>query len=185
MGLKYIAKILLLGDGGVGKTALRHRAIKGGFNPAYLMTLGADFSTTTIQLNDVSLVYSIWDIAGQTMFQDIRKQFYDRTYAAIIVFDLTNKITFDNVKNWMEEYELNNTIDIEKTPIILVGNKSDLIDGRVIKYEQGENLAKEIEKQFSNVSSVQYMETSALDDINIELMLQELGRKIVDIFSKL
>ena len=125
----YNIKIVLLGDGGVGKTAIRRRFMGQGFKSTYMETIGSDFSTKTItleyNLKFVTINFQIWDLAGQPKFQNIRQMFYAGSQGLIFVFDVTRLDSLENVKLWVDEVLKN---QISKVPVILIGNKVDLKD---------------------------------------------------------
>ncbi len=168
-GYKFTFKILLLGDGAVGKTALVHRFVHGKFNKAYLMTIGMDPYSRYETLDGKKICYSLWDIAGQDRFKLMRGMFYRGAMGSLVTFDLTREETFNNVNNWVKEA-------LSESPnqhFILVGNKNDLVDDRVITKEQGEAKAKEI-------GAISYIETSALTGDNVGEAFRTLGKLLLD-----
>lgn len=120
----YFMKIVLIGDGAVGKTSLRKSYLGEGFSTNYQQTIGADFAIHEDQVGSYRVKFVIWDLAGQLMFHQVRKSFYKGAHGALIVCDLTNTTTFENLKHWMNELWRNN--DLGPVPFTIVGNKSDL-----------------------------------------------------------
>ena len=177
-------KICLLGDGGVGKTAIREAYIGKEFSPNYLQTIGADFTLRKININNQEVKTQIWDLAGQPHFKAVRSTFYKATDGAILVFDLTRLATFVNVVNWVTE--LQNNLQIKEIPIILVGNKLDLLDQEsrdhaVITTDQGKMLAEKLSYQISEETmKVPYIETSAKTKVNIETIFKEIVTLVLD-----
>ena len=112
-------KILLLGDGGVGKTTLLKRHLDGEFIKKYDATLGVEVYTLTFQTNYEQITLSIWDCAGQEKFSGILNEHYKDSMGAIVMFDLTSKLSFKNVNQWIKS--INN-----KIPIVICGNKCDI-----------------------------------------------------------
>ncbi|MFX1313346.1 MAG: GTP-binding protein [Promethearchaeota archaeon] len=150
----YLFKSIVVGDGGVGKTALTLRFSKGFFTEDYKMTIGVDFHVRTITIDTdegpIRAKLQIWDTGGQERFSSIRPMYYRGSLGALLIFDLTNSASFDHLPQWIEEVRTNVKTEI---PLLLVGNKSDLIDQRSISLE-------EINK-FTNNFNLYYMETSA------------------------
>ena len=120
---KYKAtfKILLLGDGAVGKTAVVRRFVHNKFESSYLMTIGMEPYTRYETINGISICYSLWDIAGQDKFKIMRKIFFKGANGSILVFDLTRRESFENVDKWFSESK----DEAKDQLIILVGNKND------------------------------------------------------------
>jgi len=150
----YLFKSIVVGDGGVGKTALTLRFSKGFFTEDYKMTIGVDFHVKTISIDTsegpLKCKLQLWDTGGQERFSSIRPMYYRGSLGTILVFDLTNSASFEHLPQWIEEVRANIKTEI---PVLLVGNKSDLIDQRAVTIE-------EINK-FINDFNLYYMETSA------------------------
>ncbi|MHA2087621.1 MAG: GTP-binding protein, partial [Promethearchaeota archaeon] len=150
----YLFKSIVVGDGGVGKTALTLRFSKGFFTEDYKMTIGVDFHVKTISIDSnegpIRAKLQIWDTGGQERFQSIRPMYYRGSLGALLIFDLTNSSSFEHLPGWIEEVRANVKTEI---PLLLVGNKSDLVDQRAISLE-------EINK-FTYDFNLYYMETSA------------------------
>jgi small GTP-binding protein len=156
---EYRLKIAMLGDGAVGKTALTIRFTEGGFEADYKRTIGADFALKTLQLKDpkANVTCIVWDLAGQPRFESVRQGFYRGARGGLLVYDVTRRRTFLNIDNWKNECftNLGNPI-----PLVVVANKVDLADSRVVSREEGEKYAKEHE--------FLYVESSALTGENVE-----------------
>ncbi|MHA1990622.1 MAG: Rab family GTPase [Candidatus Hodarchaeales archaeon] len=167
-------KILLLGDSTVGKTTLKNTYIGTGFKTDLLPTLGADFASKTINFKDKSINFQIWDIGGQESFSQVRKAFYGGAVGGIILYDISEKKSFDNVKYWIHEFQ--NHSGPQSKSIILIGNKIDLRESEntgLITKEEGQLLAKELSKTFQN--SIIFYETSALTGENIEKVFDSIS----------
>ena len=174
-----IFKLSLLGDGGVGKTTIRHRYLGKEFSTSYLATLGADFAIKEVKHDDYHVRYQIWDLAGQPRFNQLRKSFYLGSQAAIVIFDITEKRSFNNIRNWINEFFGHNGKG--KLPIILIGNKVDMRDeneDECISREMGESLAEDLSDELD--LPVPFIETSAKTGKNIE----EAFNIITDYFIK-
>ena len=163
------AKIVLLGDGGVGKTALRLQYMGVGFQSSYLATIGADFAFKEIEYEDKILKVQIWDLAGQPRYGAVRKNYYFGAHAAILVFDVTRLESYQSLDNWLEEIKKH----VERpVPIILIGNKIDLraeIKDHLTE-KDGQKARENI--QANNSANVLYIETSA-----------KTGEKVNDAFT--
>ena len=150
----YLFKSIVVGDGGVGKTALTLRFSKGFFTEDYKMTIGVDFHVKTINIDSVEgpirAKLQIWDTGGQERFSSIRPMYYRGSLGALLIFDLTNTGSFEHLPQWIEEVRANVKTEI---PLLLVGNKSDLVDQRTISLEEINN--------FTRSFNLYYMETSA------------------------
>jgi Ras-related protein Rab-11A len=150
----YLFKSIVVGDGGVGKTALTLRFSKGFFTEDYKMTIGVDFHVKTISIDSnegpIRAKLQIWDTGGQERFSSIRPMYYRGSLGALLIFDLTNSASFDHLPGWIEEVRANVKTEI---PLLLVGNKSDLGDQRAVSLEEI-NI-------FTHNFNLYYMETSA------------------------
>ncbi|MGM0469814.1 MAG: Rab family GTPase [Promethearchaeati archaeon] len=169
----FIYKICLLGDGGVGKTSLVLRYCEGQFKENYMMTIGSNFSTKTVELEEYpnfSIKLQLWDLAGQKHFSFVRPPFYRGSSGILMVFDLTRRSSFQNLLTWKEEYEK----VVGPKPNILVGNKLDLAeDGqRETGTQEGADFKDEI-------NALSYHETSAKDGRGVENIFKEITRDIL------
>eukprot|EP01147_Barroeca_monosierra_P008036 gene8036-10067_t len=170
MGTKaydYLFKLLLIGESGVGKTCLLFRFSDDAFNASFISTIGIDFKIRTIELEDKKIKLQIWDTAGQERFRTITTAYYRGAMGIMIVYDITSAKSFENVKNWIKNIEENASEDVE---LMLLGNKCDMEDSRVVSKEQGEKLALEY--------GIPFMETSAKANINVEDAFFQLAKNI-------
>ena len=166
-------KIILLGDSGVGKTSISGRYIDSSFKDAYQATLQVEKRVKIINEDDkTSLRLNIWDTAGQEKFRSITRQFYRDCHGAFIVFDLSKKSSFNEVKSWINELKTHGNDD---TVIIILGNKSDLTTEREISEEDIKN---EIENKY------EYFEVSAKTGNNISLAFDEMKKLIMQKIRK-
>ena len=179
MKSKKVFKIVLLGEGAVGKTALRHRYLGQSFKADYSMTIGADFAVKRVELDGSEVVAQIWDLAGQVRFQTVRELYYQGSAGALIVFDITRPDTFQKVPNWIDELIKNNKSNKSKVvPMILIGNKGDL------RETSSETILRETAEQYATDLSnwaelgVTYIETSAKHGKNVEEAFIALLRNI-------
>ncbi|ETO19012.1 Rab7 [Reticulomyxa filosa] len=167
---KVLLKIIILGDSGVGKTALLHRYVHGQFIQEHKATIGADFITKDISVEDKM----IWDTSGQERFQSLGTAFFRGADACVLVYDITNDQSFKQIEMWRSSFlEQSSPPDAEKFPFLLCGNKHDLQSTRAVSAQDGEQLAHKYRMQF--------FETSALDGNNVEAAI----RKIASVTSDL
>lgn len=177
-------KVVLMGDGSVGKTSLRRTYMGEGFKAQYMITIGADFAVKKMQLaggHEVSI--QIWDLAGQEHFKNVRSTFYKGAQGAMAVYSTVERASFDNIKSWLEEAWTNAG---KKIPIVLIGNKTDLreqfkdnpvMKQTIVTTEEGQQLAASIAKMGTHAS---YIETSAKTGMNVEAAFLELAIKILE-----
>ncbi|MFV2014510.1 MAG: GTP-binding protein [Candidatus Heimdallarchaeota archaeon] len=178
---RKIYKVVVLGDGAVGKTALRHRYLGEGFKQSYSMTIGADFAVKRVELDGKEIVAQIWDLAGQLRFQSVREVYYQGATGALLVFDITRSSTFESIPQWVTELLENNKQKI--IPMVLIGNKSDLRESspEAISHDAGAEYAKSL-TTWSNFE-IPYVETSALNGENVESAFITLLRNIENNFG--
>ena len=172
---KFVAKIVLLGDGAVGKTSLKRRFIYKTFDPLEQMTIGADFARITLELKDFQIVLQIWDIAGQARYKEIASSYYSGAKGAMIAFDVTRESTFQSIPKWISVLVDN----AGKIPFMLVGNKIDLVDQRVVSRKRGEEYAKQLSEWLG--WDVPYIETSAKTGENVEESFLILANNVLDV----
>ena len=142
MSTKYIIKILTLGDTSVGKSSIVLRFSDNKFDDKIFSTIGIDFKTKYIKLDKFSVKVLIWDTAGQEKFQNIAKQYYKGANGVLLIYDISNRKSFERIDFWLKELKENNRID--ELFLYLVGNKIDMEDKRVISFQEGEKYAKKI-----------------------------------------
>ncbi|MFX0139621.1 MAG: GTP-binding protein [Candidatus Hodarchaeota archaeon] len=170
---EFTNKVILTGDYAVGKTSLIHRFVKNEFKENYISTLGVQVSEKLVKISEKTLInYVIWDIGGQiTQIAPYRKKFYDGANAAFIVIDRTRPNHIESVEKWYNDIRKSVERDI---PIIIVGNKSDLVDEIVISEEEIKKVAKEYD--------FHYILTSALTGENVnDAFLYIAYREIEDL----
>ena len=169
---EYVFKITILGDSAVGKTSLINQFVESSFEDDYKPTLGANIIRKDVTIGDVNAKVRLimWDLAGQEKYNVIRSMYFQGCVGALLVFDLTRHNTFDNIKSkWLKDFK--NYVKKEGA-YILIGNKVDLNDQRVVSSEEGTNLAKEI-----NASD--FIETSAKYGENVEKAFKNLVFQIL------
>jgi small GTP-binding protein len=149
----------MLGDGAVGKTAMTTRFTQNFFEQDYKRTIGSDFAIKRLDIPDLNtrVTLQVWDLAGQPRFESVRQGFYRGARGGLLLYDVTRRRTFLNVEQWKEEAFSNLPKEI---PLVLVANKVDLEDSRVIPTKEGKEYAKQ--------HGFLYVESSALTGENVE-----------------
>ncbi|MHA1148592.1 MAG: GTP-binding protein [Promethearchaeota archaeon] len=163
-GGQYRFKFIIIGDHEVGKTSIVRRFVEKKFSRDYRATIGLNILTHKFSFVGNEISVSLWDVGAQNFFKRFRKSYYMGAQAAFIVYDLTNRESYEGVISWFEE--LNTFIGKADLPIVVVGNKSDLKDHRVSSYQEGVEMASKIAER--GVKNASYIETSALTGENIE-----------------
>ena len=161
-------KLILLGDISVGKSSIIGRYIDNSFSDDYQCTLQVEMKTKIIDIDlDTKVKMNIWDTVGQEKFRNLTKQYYRNCQGAIIVFDLTRKDSFDGVQKWIDDLEDYNA----NIPILIVGNKSDLIKEREVNNDDIEMFVK---------NKYKYYDVSAKNGSNISLAFDKIRREIIE-----
>lgn len=175
----HVFKVLLCGDGGVGKTSIRRRYLGQSFKKEYIVTMGADFATTEIKVANQTCWFAIWDIAGQEIFKNLRPVFYSGAFGACILYDITRPKTYDNVLYWVEDFQKYH--NLEHFPIVLLANKIDLREEvGFVSTSKGNELAKIITKKYyNNKWNVPFIETSAKDGDNVNSAFTTLAGSVM------
>jgi len=128
---RKILKVIILGDSGVGKTSLMNQYVNKKFSASYKATIGADFLTKEVVLDDRAVTLTIWDTAGQERFQSLGVAFYRGADCCVLVYDVNNAKSFDNVNSWREEFLIQaSPRDPDTFPFVMVGNKIDMGEGK-------------------------------------------------------
>ena len=167
----YSLKYIIVGEAGVGKSNLLLRYVYDSFKEDYQLTIGVEFGEKLVKYNNKTYKIQIWDTAGQEQFRSITRAYFKSSICSFVVYDITNRETFENVKHWVEDcrnYMPKNVL------IFLVGNKSDLEEQRKISKDEGEELADSF--------GLSFFETSAKNNVNVNSIfgksLEEIVKKI-------
>ena len=147
---KNTIRIVLLGDTTVGKSAFLTRYFKNSFNDTFIMTIGIDDENQIIKVFNTHYKLTVWDTAGQERFRSLPKRYYQNADGILLLYDVTQENTFNNIRNWVKDIHENSNFG-DKQSLFLIGNKIDL-PNRVISTSQAEDLAKELHMEFCEVS---------------------------------
>eukprot|EP01102_Stenamoeba_stenopodia_P006335 TRINITY_DN1738_c0_g2_i1.p2 TRINITY_DN1738_c0_g2~~TRINITY_DN1738_c0_g2_i1.p2 ORF type:complete len:251 (-),score=62.28 TRINITY_DN1738_c0_g2_i1:921-1673(-) len=169
-----VVKLMLVGDSGVGKTSLLMRWSEGGFNPKFMSTIGIDFRQKYLKIDNRNLKVQVWDTAGQERFRVIAKAYYRGSMGLLMVFDVTDRRSFDNVSGWIKSVQDTVMFLDKKLQIVLVGNKVDLKEKRVVTEQEAKDLAAKF--------GAQYLETSAKSDEGVSQIFDALLKEVVKEF---
>ena len=169
-GYGMIFKIVLIGDTSVGKTNILSKYLTDEFDAKSKATVGVEFGVKNFKIENNIVKVQIWDTAGEERYRSITNAYYKGAKGSLLVYDITNKKSFENVEKWISDLKANADEDIS---MILLGNKTDLEDKRVVTTEEGKNKA-----EFYNLT---FMETSALNGNNIQEAFNEL---IMDVYKR-
>ena len=135
----YLFKYIIIGDASVGKSNILLKYAHNQFKPGYQLTIGVEFGAKNVEINNKTYHIQIWDTAGQENFRSITRAYYKNSVCALVVYDLTNKETFDSVQAWIDDCKSQSPKNIY---MLLVGNKEDLAESeRQVSYKEGSEFA--------------------------------------------
>ncbi|XP_016341390.1 ras-related protein Rab-25b [Sinocyclocheilus anshuiensis] len=167
----FVFKVVLIGESGVGKSNLLSRFTKNEFSHDSRTTIGVEFSTRTVQLNGLTIKAQIWDTAGLERYRAITSAYYRGAVGALLVYDISKHLTYESAERWLKE--LYDHAD-PHIVVMLVGNKTDLSAVRTVPTEDA--------KDFAEKNGLLFMETSALESVNVEAafntVLTEIHKKV-------
>ncbi|BDA51556.1 Ras-related protein RAB1BV [Coccomyxa sp. Obi] len=165
----YLIKLLLIGDSGVGKSCLLLRFSEDSFTSSFITTIGIDFKIKKILIDNKWIKLQIWDTAGQERFRTITSAYYRGAMGILLVYDVTDESSFNNIRNWMRNIEQHASDNVNK---VLVGNKCDMDESkRRVPYSQGQALADEF--------GIQFFETSAKSNIKVDEVFQSIAKDVM------
>ncbi|CAB9527816.1 Ras-related protein Rab [Seminavis robusta] len=162
-------KLLMIGDSGVGKTCLLLRYANDSFSPTFITTIGIDFKIKNVDIDGTRIKLQIWDTAGQERFRTITTSYFRGAQGILLVYDVTDRRSFESIRNWISQIQQHADVHVNK---ILVGNKCDMTDEKVVSTEEGEKLANEF--------GIQFWECSAKNNINVDESFIGIGRAVKD-----
>eukprot|EP00518_Triparma_eleuthera_P003394 CAMPEP_0182454132 /NCGR_PEP_ID=MMETSP1319-20130603/898_1 /TAXON_ID=172717 /ORGANISM="Bolidomonas pacifica, Strain RCC208" /LENGTH=210 /DNA_ID=CAMNT_0024652111 /DNA_START=8 /DNA_END=637 /DNA_ORIENTATION=- len=168
---KVLLKLIILGDSGVGKTSLMNQYVNRRFTNQYKATIGADFLTKEVMLEDKLVTMQIWDTAGQERFQSLGVAFYRGADACVLVFDITNLKSFEQLDSWRDEFLIQaGPRDPENFPFVVLGNKCDKETERRVTKARATSWCKT-----KGVTPIPYFETSAKEAIKVDAAFQHIA----------
>lgn len=167
-------KVIVIGDSGVGKSCLTNKATKNVFEESYQATVGFEFFSFNIKINDKILKLQIWDTCGQELYRSLITNFYRNSSLAIMVYAINNKDSFDNIDVWLKELRMHSNPDAK---VFLIGNKIDLEDERKVEKSAGEAYTRDNNLHF-------FMESSAKTGMNAQNIFIEAAKILFEDYLK-
>lgn len=162
-------KLLMIGDSGVGKTCLLLRYANDSFSPTFITTIGIDFKIKNVDIEGTRIKLQIWDTAGQERFRTITTSYFRGAQGILLVYDVTDRRSFESIRNWISQIQQHADVHVNK---ILVGNKCDMVDEKVVSTAEGQKLAAEF--------GIPFAEVSAKNDIKVDDSFQSLAKAVKD-----
>ena len=163
----YLLKYIIIGDAAVGKSNILLRFTQNDFKNEYQLTIGVEFGAKNLDISSKKFRLQIWDTAGQENYRSITRAYYKNSVCAILVYDISNRESFEHISNWIEDC-------LAQSPktvfMVLVGNKSDLNEYRQVTYKEGEELAKN--------NNMMFFETSAKTGENVDKIFEDSAKEI-------
>ena len=167
-------KIIVIGDSGVGKSCLTNNAVKNIFDDSYNATVGFEFFTFNVKINDKIVKLQIWDTCGQELYRSLITNFYRNSSLAVMVYSINSKESFENIEMWLRELRTHSNPDAK---VFLIGNKIDLENERQITKEQGEQFAKD-----NKING--FMEASAKTGVNAQKIFIQAATTLYEDYIK-
>jgi Ras-related protein Rab-7A len=168
---KVLLKVIILGDSGVGKTSLMNQYVHKRFSNQYKATIGADFLTKEVMIDDKLVTLQIWDTAGQERFQSLGVAFYRGADSCVLVYDVTDAKSYDNLDSWSDEFLVHAAPrNADTFPFVVLGNKSDLASSR---RQVSANKAK---AWCQAKGDIPHFETSAKEAVNVEQAFHQIAK---------
>ena len=167
MNFNYLLKYVIVGDASVGKSNLLLRYTHGEFREEYQLTIGVEFGSNNLVINNNIYRIQIWDTAGQENFRSITRSYYKNSACALIVYDITRRLSFESLSDWIEDCKNSSP---KTVVMVLVGNKCDLAQNREVNEEEG--------REFAEKHGMLFFETSAKTGQNVEEVFKQSATSI-------
>lgn len=161
----FLAKVIIIGDSGVGKTNLLTKFCDGVFKDSYVATIGVDFKLKTIKVEESKVKLQIWDTAGQERFRNITQTYYKGAAGIILAYSINNKQSFKSINGWIKQIEGNSSESVSK---ILIGTKCDLESEREVEEDEAQRMAEK--------HNMLFLEVSAKSGRNVEEVFSNLTK---------
>jgi len=171
MNYDKTCQILIIGDSSVGKTSIISRYTNGTFKEEYLATVGLDYYSKEEIIDGKTINIKLWDTAGEERYKSLTQNYFRNAEGVLLVFDVTNTNSFNNLKDWISSIKLNMEGKNIFIPVVIIGNKLDMEDQREITKEQAE--------QFVSENKYKYFETSAKTGEGVDKSIRELATQIL------
>jgi small GTP-binding protein len=165
----HLIKLLMLGDPAVGKTNFLIRFTENTFIENYMNTIGFDYKSETINVDNKVVKLQIWDTAGQDRYKCVTKNFYHKAQGIVLMYDITSEDSFLSIKTWLKSIK---EVSCDKISIMLVGNKIDMEKDRKVSEAEGRVLAES--------NGLLFLEASAKDDINVKETFSKITKCVLD-----
>lgn len=179
-GYDYLFKVIIIGDSGVGKSSLLFKLLERRFKTAIEPTIGIEFGTIMLSVDGVSVRLQIWDSAGQENYRSITRSYYRNTICAILVYDITSRHTFENIRRWLDDARAFGNPSMR---FALIGNKTDAGEERQVSREEAEKFAQSHQMLFFESSAKQDNELSSLFELVVRNILEGINRGDIDPYS--
>ncbi|KAI9850070.1 MAG: Rab GTPase ypt7 [Thelocarpon superellum] len=172
---KVLLKVIILGDSGVGKTSLMNQYVNKKFSASYKATIGADFLTKEVMIDDRMVTMQLWDTAGQERFQSLGVAFYRGADCCVLVYDVNNSKSFDTLDSWRDEFLIQaSPKDAESFPFVVLGNKVDVEENkRMISSKRAMTFCE-------SKGGIPYFETSAKEALNVDQAFEVIARHALE-----
>ncbi len=177
----YLMKFILIGDSGVGKSTLLFQFIEGKFKPGIEPTIGIEFGTKILEVAGKTVRLQIWDSAGQENYRSITRAYYRNTICAFLIYDVTSRKSFENVREWFSEAKNHGNANMY---FVLLGNKCELDQNRQVSHAEGEKLAMDNGMLFFETSAIQRINVDKAFGVIIETIINDIKRGSIDPYDE-
>ena len=174
-------KFILIGNSGVGKSSMLFQFIEDKFHKGLEPTIGIEFGTKLIKIANTSIRLQIWDSAGQENYRSITRSYYRNTICAFLMYDITNRNSFNDVKSWLEEAK---TYGNASMHFVLLANKCELEDQRVVMTHEGLKFAQDNHLAFFEISAIENINVIKAFEDSVEKVLSDIKKGVIDPYNE-